>query len=67
MNREEVIEQLRNAIAQAGSQAAWARRHNLSRTAVHRALRGDKPLRPEVLRALGLKRVDWYVKDEGNK
>jgi hypothetical protein len=57
---EDVLNLLRADIARVGGQSAWARIHEHERSHVNRVLAGKKPITPEILRRLGLKRV--YVR-----
>jgi hypothetical protein len=57
MTRVELIEMLRGACAEAGGNAAWARRHCVTRVYVHEVLKGKKQPGPAIYRAFGLKAV----------
>jgi hypothetical protein len=56
MKDERVLQLLRAACRQAGSQAKWARAHNIWPQAVSLVLRGRRRPGPQVLAALGLTR-----------
>ena len=62
LNKEEVLNLLREAIADAGSQSEFARRKGVHRTALPAILNGRKNLQPKILTALGLKKVDAYTR-----
>lgn len=51
----EAVEVLREAVAVAGSQRAWAFAHGLSETDVSLTLSGRRPPPPGILRALNIK------------
>ncbi len=55
-----VLALLKAEIAKAGSQTAWARRHRVDRPSVCAALNGQKKTSPQILKALGLRKVVRY-------
>jgi hypothetical protein len=57
MKDERVLQLLRAACREAGSQAKWARAHNIWPQAVSLALRGHRRPGPQILDALGLART----------
>jgi hypothetical protein len=54
---EDVAQLLRAAVEKDGSQAAWARRHNIERANVNAMLCGKKRVSRTVANALGLRRT----------
>ena len=60
MNADDVIALLRLAIKQAGSQNAFAVDHDIDRTCLSGILHGTIGPTPQVLRALGLRKVTSY-------
>ncbi len=52
-----VLRLLRAAVAEAGSQSAWARKHGVSQAYVNHVLLGRRQAGPRVLAGLGLERV----------
>ena len=60
----EVLERLRRAVARAGSQAAFARRHGMSTTYLNEVLRGGRRPGAPVLRALGVQRIERFVEEK---
>jgi hypothetical protein len=54
---EDVVQLLRAAVEKDGSQAAWARRHNIERANVNAMLCGKKRVSRTVANALGLRRT----------
>lgn len=62
LSNEQVIERLRQKIEDAGSLAAFARNHKMSRTLIYAALEGD--LAPAVLEAIGVSRKYIYCFEE---
>ena len=56
----EVRERLETACEKAGSKLAWATDHNITPSTVSQVLNGMQPP-PIILKALGLKRVYYYV------
>ena len=54
---DEVVRLLRAAVEREGSQAAFARRHNLERALLNQILRGKRPVSANVVKALGLRKV----------
>lgn len=53
----EAVEALREAVAVAGSQRAWAIAHGVSETDVSSTLSGRRPPPPGILRALNITRA----------
>jgi hypothetical protein len=60
MKDDDVREMLRRAIKQAGSQLAFAVEHDIDRTCLSSILSGNRPPSPQVIRALGLRKVTSY-------
>lgn len=58
---EQVRQLLREAIAKAGSQKKWAKRHKYSRSFVGNVALGNKPIPDKILRALKLKKHVIYT------
>ena len=58
MDKFAVVSMIKRMADDAGSQSALARRLGVPRQHIHIALAGD--LRPKVLNALGLARIDTY-------
>jgi hypothetical protein len=59
MKDERVLQLLRAACRQAGSQAKWARAHGIWPQAVSLVLTGRRRPGPQILTALGLARVPY--------
>jgi DNA-binding transcriptional regulator YdaS (Cro superfamily) len=57
-----VLAMLRDEILKAGSQSAWARLTGIHRTALSAALNGRKGLQPKIVAALGLQKVEAYIR-----
>jgi hypothetical protein len=53
----DVVQLLRKAIEQEGSQMAFAKRHGLERTHLNLVLRGRRPPSSSILKLLGLRKV----------
>lgn len=66
MTEDEVIEQLRAAIADAGSQRAFAEKHGFTPGYVSDVLKGQRGLSDRILAAIGVERVVTYRMKEGN-
>ena len=62
LDHDDVMRLLREAIAKAGSQSAWAREKAINRTAVSAILNGRKNLQPKILAALRLKKAEAYTR-----
>jgi hypothetical protein len=62
LDRDDVLKLLRDAVAKAGNQSAWAREKNINRTAVSAILNGRKNLQPKILAALKLKKAEAYTR-----
>ena len=65
MTRDQVMKTLRQSCKKAGSQAAWAKAHNLSPAYVADTLAGNRGsgiVGDGILKALGLERVVTYRK-----
>jgi transcriptional regulator with XRE-family HTH domain len=64
MTKDQVIEQLRVAVAILGTdrsgQAVFAKRHGMSQQYINDVLNGRRDPGPKVLAALGLERVTTY-------
>jgi hypothetical protein len=60
MNKEQVLDRLRAAVEQSGSQAAFARAHELRRTYLSDVLCGRRQPGPTILEALRLTREVTY-------
>lgn len=60
MNKADVIDHLRTAIATAGSQQAFAQQHGMSVQYVNDVLRGKRDPGPKILEALNYERVTLY-------
>jgi hypothetical protein len=59
---EDVPEILRLEVAKVGSQERWAKRNGANRSTVSAALNGYRRIQPKFLKALGLKRIDAYIR-----
>jgi DNA-binding phage protein len=57
LNAQDVLRQLRREVKQAGSQLEWARRRGVSRTHLNKTLRRSELLGPQIIKALGLKKI----------
>jgi hypothetical protein len=62
LDKDDVLRLLRDAVAKAGNQSAWAREKNINRTAVSAILNGRKNLQPKILAALKLKKAEAYTR-----
>ena len=62
LNKDDALDLLRGEIEKAGSQSAFARQTGIHRTALSAILNGRKGLQPKILAALGLKRIEAYVR-----
>lgn len=62
MDALDVLRELRNACAAAGSQQAWAQRHGLSAAYVSDVLHARREPGESILRPLGFARRITYVK-----
>jgi hypothetical protein len=62
LDKSEVLDLLKDAIARAGSQSAWARETGIHRTALSAVLNGRKGLQPKIITALGLQKVEAYTR-----
>ena len=60
MTEDEVREMLRAAVAQAGSQGAWAKAAGISQAYAHDVLNRRRAPGASILAALGLERVVTY-------
>lgn len=60
MNEQDVLERLRVAIEQAGSQSAFAEQHGISLQYVNDVLRKRREPGQKILNALGIERVVTY-------
>ena len=60
MNEQDVIARLREAIAAAGSQRAYAQAHNISEQYLSDVVRGRREPGQKILDALGIERVITY-------
>ncbi len=61
LSTEQVRDRLKDACDQAGSQAAWARRHGMSAAYLHDVINGRRGLGQRILDALGLERQEQEV------
>jgi hypothetical protein len=59
---EQVVELLKQDVAQIGTLRGYARLKNMSPPYLSRVLRGEKPISPVILRALGFERAPYYRK-----
>jgi hypothetical protein len=66
MTDDDVIERLREACQQAGSQRMWADKHNISGAYVNDVLRGRRGPGDSILAALGLTRR-WHYDEAAGK
>ena len=58
---EEVLNLLRAEVARAGSQVAWAKQHGVDRPTLNIVLNGGrKTIPPQILKAVGLKKIVAY-------
>jgi hypothetical protein len=62
LDHDDAMALLREEIEKAGSQSAWARLTGIHRTALSAALNGRKGLQPKIIAALGLRKVEAYVR-----
>lgn len=62
LDKDDVLRLLRDAVAKAGNQSAWAREKNINRTAVSAILNGRKNLQPKILAALKLRKAEAYTR-----
>ena len=62
LDKDDVLKLLRDAVAKAGNQSAWAREKNINRTAVSAILNGRKNLQPKILAALKLRKAEAYTR-----
>lgn len=60
MTADDVRKMLAQACEKAGSQRAWAKRHNLSAAYVTDVLRGHRAPAEAICKALGIKQVVTY-------
>lgn len=60
LDREQVIEMLKIAVSKERTQAAWADKHDLSRSYVNDVLLGKREPGPAILEPLGLRRKVVY-------
>ncbi len=63
-NQEEIVERLRVACREAGSQRAFAAAHGMKSTYVCDVLRGFRPPGERILGALRLSRLVSYIEKE---
>jgi hypothetical protein len=61
LDESDVLRLLREDVESAGGQSAWARRWGIDRVHLNKVLNGERPLSPNIFRALKLKKV--YVDD----
>lgn len=66
LTEHEAMERLKAAIAEAGSQQAFAKKHHLAGAYISDVLRGKRALAPAVLAVIGLERVVLY-QETGDK
>lgn len=57
---DQVLDMLREAIAQVGSQYQWATKYKLSPQYVSDVLRGRRNMGPAILKALGVEAITQY-------
>ena len=60
LDRKSVLRLLREQIKQAGGQSAWARNTGVERATVNRTVTGLCPLRPSILKAMGIEKAGFY-------
>lgn len=65
LSTEQVREHLKTACDEAGSQAAWARRHGMSTAYLHDVINGRRGVGHTILEALGLERVVQFRPKHG--
>ena len=58
---DDVLELLRSEVRKTGSQRKWAAEKGVSRPDVSRVLGGRAKVKPQILKALGLKKIDAYT------
>ena len=58
----DIVRELAQECAAAGSQAAWARKRGISATHVNEVLNGRRDLTDSIANALGYSRVTRYVR-----
>src|SRR5215470_4035867 len=57
LNLAQVQSHLRRDVEMAGGQSEWSRQTGVTRSHLNRVLRGQKPIGPQISRALGLRKV----------
>jgi predicted transcriptional regulator len=57
LDENHVLRRLYKEIDRAGGQSAWARRSGIDRVHLNKVLKGERPLSPNIIRALKLKKV----------
>jgi DNA-binding phage protein len=57
LDESDVLRLLREDVDRAGGQSAWARRSGIDRVHLNKVLNGERPLSPNIVRALKLKKV----------
>lgn len=62
LTEQELLDYLRTAIQQAGSQQAFARQHGISAQYISDVLRGRREIGAKIAQALGYERVVRYRK-----
>lgn len=64
LREEDVLRMLREAVKRAGNQSAWARATGANRTSLNFILSGKKPPAKRVLKALKLRKVAAYEREQ---
>jgi hypothetical protein len=62
LDDKDVLALLKAEIAKAGSQSTWARQHRVDRPSVCATLNGNKKTSPQLIKALGLKKIVVYTR-----
>jgi len=64
LTESQILEILRNECVEAGSQRAWADKHNLAPSFVNDVLKGKRGVTERILDALGYEYVGFYRKKD---
>jgi hypothetical protein len=62
LEHKDVLALLKAEVAKAGSQTAWAKQHRVDRPSVCAALNGLKKTSPQLIKALGLRKIVLYAR-----
>ncbi len=60
ISETEIIDLLKESIRDAGSQRAYSRMHNISKTDINDIVNRKKPLQPKLLSILNIKKIVKY-------